>query len=129
HQAAPRHAVLGGAGIPGVVRALVNPSPLPVGGGSAIVDANGWDAAAWQGDFPTFEVTTVPSMRMVVDLSDLDSATWVNLTGNSGHPVSPNYDDQFSAWAQGRTYPWAWSRAAVEESATETMTLLPPGTG
>ncbi|WP_370517181.1 penicillin acylase family protein [Pseudactinotalea sp. HY160] len=127
HQAAPEHAVLGGEGVPGVVRALVNPSPIPVGGGSAIVDANGWDAADWDDDFPTFGVTTVPSMRMVVDMSDLDAATWVNLTGNSGHPFSDNYDDQFSAWAEGSTFDWAWSRAAVEASGDRTMTLLPPG--
>ena len=94
HVAAPEHPVLGGESLPGLVRRLVNPSPLSVGGGSAIVDATAWDASSL-----TYEVTAAPSMRMVVDLGDLDSSTWVNLTGTSGHPASVHYTDQFEAWA------------------------------
>ncbi len=51
-----------------------------VGGGSAIVDAIGWDAVEG------YDVTWVPSMRMVVSLADLDKSRWVNLTGASGTP-------------------------------------------
>jgi penicillin amidase len=35
-----------------------------------------------------YEVDAVPSMRMIVDLSDLDASRWVQLTGNSGHAFS-----------------------------------------
>lgn len=132
HQAAPQHQVLGGEDVPGIVRAIVNPDPIPVAGGSSIVNANGWDAASWDpadGDalYPVFDVTWVPSMRMVLDLSDWDGSTWVQLTGNSGHPLSPNYHDQFSSWAQGTTYPWPFTSEAVEDAGTDTLTLLPPG--
>jgi len=51
----------------------------------------------------------------------------VSLTGNSGHPVSKNYSDQFPAWAQGETFAWDFTRQAVEESAADTQTLSPPG--
>src|SRR5699024_12698858 len=77
--------------------------------------------------FPSFTVTAVPSMRMAVDMSGLDEATWVNLTGNSGHPMSKNYSDQFSAWAAGETFPWNFSRDAVAAAAKDTQMLLPPG--
>ncbi len=128
HDAAPTHAVLGGGDVPAVVRSLVNPSPIGVPGGTSIVNANGWDAADWPDDrFPSFTVTAVPSMRMAVDMAEPDAATWVNLTGNSGHPMSKNYDDQFAAWAAGETFAWPLTRAAVEESAKNTQLLLPPG--
>lgn len=121
HQAAPEHPVLGGAGAPSVLHRLVNPTPQRVGGGSSIVDATGWDASTG-----SFAVTTAPSMRMVVDLGDLDSSTWVNLTGTSGHPASVHYDDQFAAWAAGEQFPWPFSRAAVEADAADRQTLAPP---
>ena len=72
-----------------------------------------------------YAVTAAPSMRMVVDLGDLDASRWVNQTGNSGHPFSDHYDDQIDAWLEGRTYPWPSSREAVLESTEDTLTLVP----
>ena len=120
HTAAPQHPVLGGDTVPDPVRQLVNPRPLAVGGGSSIVDATAWDAASG-----SYEVTSGPSMRMVVDLGDLDASTWVNLTGVSGHPGSVHYTDQFSAWADGETFPWPFTPAAVEEASGRELTLRP----
>lgn len=127
HRAAPEHAVLGGDGVPGPVRRLMNPSAIEVGGGSSIVDATGWDATQWGEAAPDFTVTAIPSMRMVVDLGDLDASTWVNFTGNSGHPASPHYTDQLRAWAEGDTYPWPFTRDAVAAAEEETLRLLAPG--
>ena len=112
HVAAPEHPVLGGEGVPGVLHALVNPRAQRVGGGSSIVDATAWDAASG-----SYAVTAAPSMRMVVDLGDLDSSTWVNLTGTSGHPASVHYADQLEAWARGEQFAWPYSGAAVEADA------------
>lgn len=120
HLAAPEHPLLGGSSVTGVVRALVNPSPITVGGGSSIVDATAWDASSG-----SFEVTAAPSMRMVVDLGDLDSSTWVNLTGASGHPASVHYTDQFGPWSRGETFPWPFSAAATEADASDRLTLHP----
>jgi penicillin G amidase len=120
HTAAPQHPVLGGDGVPRMLHRLVNPAPQRVGGGSSIVDATSWDAATG-----SYGVTSAPSMRMVVDLGDLDSSTWVNLTGTSGHPASKHYDDQFEAWAQGRQFPWPYSPAAVRADAVDRQTLVP----
>ena len=122
HLAAPEHAVLGGSSIPGPVRALMNPRPLGVAGGSSIVNANAWDAADPDG---SFHVTASPSMRMVVDLANLDASTWVVMTGTSGHPGSRHYTDQFTAWATGETFPWPYSPTAVTRAARDTLTLRP----
>ena len=122
HTAAPQHAVLGGDGVPGPVRDLVNPRPLAVPGGGSIVNAMAWDAASG-----SFTVTAGPSMRMVVDLGDLDASTWVTLTGTSGHPGSVHYTDQFATWASGETYPWPFTPTAVEDASVRELTLRPAG--
>nr|WP_286219463.1 penicillin acylase family protein [Paraoerskovia sediminicola] len=120
HQLRLEHPVLGGPSIPGVVRSIVNPDPVGMPGGSSIVNAVGWDAAAG-----TFDVTAGPSMRMVVDLGNLDASTWVTVTGVSGHPASPHYDDQLDAWATGETYAWPFSSSAVDGAAQDEATLRP----
>jgi penicillin amidase len=120
HVVAPQHPVLGSAGIPSLVRGRVNPPARGVGGGTSSVDATAWDASTG-----TFGVDAGPSMRMVVDLADLNSSTWVNLTGTSGHPASNHYADQLDAWANGRTFPWPFTAAATGADAAERLTLQP----
>ncbi|EFQ82567.1 penicillin amidase [Aeromicrobium marinum DSM 15272] len=112
------NSTLGESGI-GLVEALFNRGPLELGGGGGTVNATSWDAAEG------FEVTAVPSMRMVVDLADLDASRWIQLTGNSGHAFHGNYLDQAGPWAAGETLPWAFTPGAVQESAEATLTLVP----
>jgi penicillin G amidase len=119
HQLTLRHPVLGGDGSPGPVQRLFNRGPVELPGGSAIVNANGWDAS--QG----FEVNWAPSMRMVVDLSDLDASRWVNQTGTSGHTWSEHYNDQNEAWARNELFDWPFTRKAVDEAGGDTLTLVP----
>jgi penicillin amidase len=119
HRLDLHHAVLGGPTVPTPVRWLVNRGPWDLGGGSSLVDATGWDAHAG------YAVDWVPSMRMVVDLGDLDRSRWVNLTGASGHPMDAHYTDQTDAWAEGRTYPWPFTEAAVRTASGDELVLRP----
>jgi penicillin G amidase len=114
------HPVLGGERTPAIVRDYLNPSPVPMPGGSSVVNATSWEAGTG-----SFAVTAGPSMRMVVDLGDLDSSTWVVVTGTSGHPASRHYTDQLGAWSRGETFPWPFSREAAQEAARTTTTLVP----
>ncbi|WP_396667320.1 penicillin acylase family protein [Microbacterium sp. R86528] len=98
---------------------LFNRGPYPVGGGSSVVNATGWVVGSG------FETVTVPSMRMVVDLSDLDASGWNNLTGASGHTYHPNYVDQTEAWQNAELSPWPFTRQAIEDATTHTLTLTP----
>jgi penicillin amidase len=109
---------LGASGI-GPIESLFNRGPIEVSGGDSIVNANGWTPSEGYG------VTWVPSMRQVIDLSDFDNSTWVNLTGNSGHAFNSNYSDQVDAWRDGQQFPWAFTAEAVKESTTYTLTLVP----
>ena len=118
HQLDLHSSTLGESGFAPVER-LLNRDGYEVGGGSSTVDATAWDASVG------YEVTSAPSMRMVVSLADLDRSRWINLTGVSGHPGSSHYADQTELWAAGEYLPWVFSRTAVEAAAEDTMTLLP----
>lgn len=104
----------------GLVEWMVNRGPVEVGGGSSVVHANGWDPS---GD--DYTTTWVPSMRMVVDLGDLDASTWIDLTGVSGHPYHDHYGDQTELWATGGRLPMRWDADAIRDAGVDTATLVP----
>lgn len=56
--------------------------------------------------------------RLLADLGDADSSRWQQMTGQSGHPGSPHYDDLVDPWLAGLTNP-------VAQPAEGTLTLLP----
>lgn len=98
---------------------LFNRGPFPVGGGASVVNATGWNIG---GGFAT---STVPSMRMIIDLADFDDSQWNHLTGASGHTFHPNYVDQTAAWQKVELTPWAFSPEAVDAATTNTLVLTP----
>ncbi len=118
HRLELRSSTLGESGI-GAVERLFNRGGWAAGGGGAVVDATSWDAAEG------YDVVTAPSMRMVVDLADLDASRWINLTGVSGHAFHPHYTDQTDLMLRGETLPWAFSREAVESSSDDVLTMVP----
>lgn len=120
HRVPMRHEVLGDDELPGIIRWAFNDGPYPAPGGSSLVNAFNWDAGAG-----SYRITSAPSMRMVVDLGDLDGSTWVNQAGNSGHAFHPNYGDQNAAWLANETFPWPFSEEAVRESSVHELRLLP----
>ena len=91
----------------------------PLGGDEQTVNN-----AGFEGDGP-FAVYVVPSWRAVYDLSDLDASRGILPTGQSGNPASPHWNDQTEAWAAGDLRPLPFTRAAVEEAATERLALVP----
>lgn len=101
------------------IEMLFNRGPIEVGGSSSVVNATGWQLDKG------YEVTWLPSMRQVLDLSNWDNSTWVHLTGQSGHAYSTHYVDQVDAWAAGTTYPWPFTQQAVSAAATDTLRLAP----
>lgn len=122
HQLTLRHPVLGGAESPEIVQDIFNRGGIELGGGSSVVNANGWNASG-----SGYEVSSGASMRMVVDLSNFDRSRWVNSTGQSGHAYNPHYSDQIDAWAANSPFPWAFSPAAVKEAAEAELLIRPTG--
>ncbi|EFL15661.1 penicillin acylase [Streptomyces sp. C] len=118
HQLTLKNQTIGKEG-PGFMQWLLNRGPWNVGGGEATVNATGWNASSG------YEVTWVPSMRMVVNLGDLDKSRWINLTGASGHAYAGTYTDQTEMWAKGELLEWPFAKGAVDKSTVDTLTLKP----
>ncbi|GAA3372472.1 penicillin acylase family protein [Streptomyces sannanensis] len=118
HQLTLKNQTLGTKG-PGALQWLLNRGPWNLGGGEATVNATGWNAAGG------YDVTWVPSMRMVVNVGDWDKSRWINLSGASGHAYSAHYTDQTDKWAKGELLDWAFSDQAVAAGAKDTLTLKP----
>lgn len=118
HRLFLKNQTLGTSG-PGFLKYILNRGPWKLGGGEAAVDATGWNAAGG------YEVVWVPSMRMVVNLKDLDKSKWINLTGASGHAFSAHYTDQTGKWADGELLDWSFSKKAVDDGTSDTLVLKP----
>jgi penicillin amidase len=118
HTATFENQSLGQSGI-SLIERLFNRGPFPVDGGSGIVNATGWSARD-----PAI-VTSVPSMRQVIDLSNLENSVAVHTTGQSGHAFSRHYNDMIALWQNGEYHPMHWERASVEADAEGTLRLNP----
>lgn len=120
HQVRLKEQTLGSSGI-APLEWIFNREQAPVSGGSAVVNAMGFD------DTSGFEVSTGPAMRMLVDLGAPDGGRWVNQSGASGHAFSPHYADQAPLWIGQRTWPFVRSWAAVDGGTVNRLILAPGG--
>ena len=118
HTLTLRNQSFGTSGI-AAVEWLFNAEPVETAGATDTINATGWSAV------DGYEVDWVPSMRMIVDLGELDSSRWVNLSGVSGHAFSDHYTDQLELWRTGGTFPMRWTSSAVEAEAVTHQTLTP----
>ncbi len=102
-----------------LINNLFNRGPFRISGGSDIVNATGWNASR------SYEVQDLPSMRMIVDLSDLKNSFTMHTTGQSGHPYHSHYIDMAELWRAIRYHPMLWERQQVEAASEEHLRLLP----
>jgi penicillin amidase len=66
-----------------------------------------------------------PSMRMIVDMADLDGSVQNITLGESGQVTSPYYRDQFEAWYTGQSFPMLFSDSAVARGTVHRLVLQP----
>jgi len=94
--------------------------PFPIGGdpGSLNVTYHRFDAVNKR-----LHAAAGASMRFVMDWADPDAFT-LNLTlGQSGHPLSPHFDDFLPAFRDGEPWPVPFSREAVERQTASRLLL------
>jgi penicillin G amidase len=118
HTAVFRNQSLGRSGI-SLVERIFNRGPIPVGGGMQQVISSDWRA-----DKP-FGVSSISSMRQIVDLSDLSASVTMNATGQSGHVGSRHYDDMILPWSRVRYHSTLWDEKSLRSSRTERLVLTP----
>ena len=104
----------------GLIESLVNRGPVPDGGTTDAINA-----MRWTFDKGNFQVRSIPSMRMIVDLSDFNNSISINATGQSGNPGSQWYGDMIDMWRTVKYHPMPWSRQQVEAAAKHRLTLEP----
>jgi penicillin amidase len=71
---------------------------VPAGGGQETVNAIGY--VAHGGDYTGI---WGPSFRLLADIGDPSRSRWQHMTGQSGQPGSPHYDDLLEGWTTGAT--------------------------
>lgn len=62
---------------------------------------------------------------IVFDPREWDRSTAVDAPGQSGSPESSHFADLAALWSQGKTFTLAFTEAAVQAHAKETLTLTP----
>jgi len=112
------HAPLGQSGIAPLER-LFNSATFPARGTAFTVDAAMPDFTA------PFGVVFGTSQRMIVDLSDLETSTWVNSTGQNGQLWNRHREDQIPKWEAVQGYPMRFGEAAVRAHPEGRLTLVP----
>ncbi|MBZ0282164.1 MAG: penicillin acylase family protein [Anaerolineae bacterium] len=110
---------LGASGID-LIENIVNRGPAETGGGGDLVNATAWDY-----DNSGFTVRSLPSMRMIVDFSDLSRSLSIHTTGQSGHPYSPHYGDMIDLWRNIQYHPMLWTPEQVSAAQSAILTLSP----
>lgn len=70
-------------------------------------------------------VQVVPVYRQIYEVGEWDRAQSVTVSGQSGHPLSPQYDDQIPLWREGVYHAMPWSRKAVEDLAVYRTMIRP----
>jgi penicillin amidase len=99
---------------------LFNRGPFPVSGGASIVNATSWDLTSG-----SYAVTSLPSKRSIMDLSDWQNSLQINTVGQSGHPYHEHYFDLAPLWAEVENIPMQWDLDAVQADAEGLLRLVP----
>jgi acyl-homoserine lactone acylase PvdQ len=91
----------------------------------------GWIASDWpvDDDPPNFGrrfgAGSSPSYRLVINMADLDGATILQASGQSGLPFDAHYGDFITRWLNNDPLPLRWSDDRVAAGAKQTLTLNP----
>jgi penicillin amidase len=118
HAATFKNLTLGKSGV-FLIEDLFNRGPFPTGGNKIAVNSTGWSSVD---GYPT---VWLPSMRMIVDMSNLNNSLTVHTTGESGHAYNKHYDDMSKLWASVQYYPMWWEQDSVIKDAEGHLVLKP----
>ncbi|MEH2421200.1 MAG: penicillin acylase family protein [Nostoc sp.] len=113
-----RNATLGKSGV-APIEALFNRGAFATAGNGETVNANRWRANK------SFEVSDIPSLRMIVDLGNLENSVAIHTPGQSGHAFHQHYNDMVDPWRQIEYHPMLWKQKNITDSTAATLKLVP----
>ncbi len=100
----------------------LNRGPFPGAGDPGTLNANFY---GYHEESRSFHTSIGPSMRFVLDWSDVDAFTLTGALGQSGNPFSPHYDDFLDMARRGEAWTIPFTREKVEARKMSTLTLMP----
>jgi penicillin amidase len=100
----------------------LNRGPYPAPGDAGTLHANFF---ALDEKTKAFTARVGPSMRFVLDWSDVDGFTLTGALGQSGNPFSPHYDDFLEMMRRGEEWNVPFSRGKVFAKAASRLRLVP----
>lgn len=112
HQAVFNHSLSGTREL----AALLDVGPVERSGDPNTVNATGGAA---------FKQTAGASFREILDVSDWDNSVAINVPGQSAQPQSKHYSDLLPLWAEGRYFPWLYTKEKVEKNSPDKLVLMP----
>lgn len=93
---------------------IFNVGPTAVPGGKEVINNTGFSLKPDEnGHFPALYG---PSKRIIIDFADVEAAVSVLPSGQSGHVLSPHYDDQFGLYTSNQFRPMLMNRTQIEKS-------------
>jgi penicillin amidase len=98
--------------------ALFDRGPMKRSGDGEVVQATGFRD-------DSFDQVSGASYREIFDLADWDRSVGINVPGQSGQPGSKHYDDLLPLWIEGKYFPLAYSKGAVDAVTTDVLVLTP----
>jgi penicillin amidase len=105
-------------GVVPMLRPLLNRS-VPNGGDWSTVNVGASAADA------LYEQHSVPGYREIIDLSPANDSRFLDAVGESGHFLSPHYDDFLPDWHAVKHRKMRMDRADIERGALGTLRLTP----
>jgi penicillin amidase len=100
----------------GVALSFLNLNPLPYPGDDFTINAGWWDR-----EHP-YDMISGAAIKIVVDMSNLDTMTIMSPPGQSGLYLSPHYSDLAEMWAKGQQIPAHYTDA---RELKQVLTLNP----
>ena len=99
---------------------LFNVGPFPMSGGDEVINKMDFNKTA-----TPYMIRSGPSMRILIDLADMENSLSVIPTGQSGHLLSPHYQDQVEFYNTGRFRPQHMDKQRITSEATRALILKP----
>jgi penicillin amidase len=102
-----------------VLKPIFNIGPTPVGGSGTTVNNGEYRLSQ------PYAMTLGPSMRHIVDFADINRALSVIPSGQSGQPLHPQYDDQFTLWKNGEYHTVSMDEKEIALKSKNILYLIP----
>jgi penicillin amidase len=114
-----RNVTLGKSGVTAIER-LFNRGTYKLAGDGETINANRWKA-----NQSSFEVTHIPSLRMILDLASFDNSQAIHSTGQSGHAFNRHYTDMIEPWRNIKYHSMLWENNQIDLHTQSTLLLMP----